>query len=117
MMTAPPLDSLVRILAKWAEPLPLKAVYVFGSRARGDATPMSDLDVAIKFDDLNITAEKMAAWSRENEAEFADLKKALGVRLSLHVEGFDAAWPAIEAAARDPILIFGRVSVVPTPKR
>ena len=112
------LERIVHILSEWAESRPLERVYIFGSYARGDATAESDLDVAIKFDAQNATAECLAAWQRENETDFADLKKGLGVPLlHLHADWFDSPWPAIEAAARNPVLIIGKVVVAPTPKR
>jgi predicted nucleotidyltransferase len=119
MMTPPvQLERIAHIFSEWAEPLPLERVFVFGSYARGDATAKSDLDVAIKFDEQNLTHERLDAWLRENKTDFADLKKALGIPLlHLHAERFDSAWPAIEAAARNPVLVVGKVIVAPTPKR
>jgi predicted nucleotidyltransferase len=67
MMTPPvQLERIAHIFSEWAEPLPLERVFVFGSYARGDATAKSDLDVAIKFDEQNLTHERSDAWLREN---------------------------------------------------
>src|SRR6202043_2280730 len=49
-MIHPDLSRQAKIVAEWAEKLPLKKVYIFGSRVRGDATAGSDLDVAIEFE-------------------------------------------------------------------
>jgi predicted nucleotidyltransferase len=106
---------LARIVADWAEPLPLKAVYIFGSRARGDALEDSDIDVAIEFSD-HTTNEQALAWNHENDTDFRDLKAALGVTLSLHADSFDGAWPAIKAAAQKPVTRIGKVLVVATPR-
>ena len=57
-------------LAKWAASKPtIKALYVFGSYARGDARPDSDLDIALEFtgvdeDDAELI-ENAAAWKAE----------------------------------------------------
>ena len=118
MVPSTELERIVHTLAKWAELLPLEQVYIFGSYARGDTTAKSDLDVAIKFDQQNLTDKRTHAWLHENQTDFADLKNALGVPLlHLHAEEFDAAWPAIVAAARNPVLVVGKVIVAPTPKR
>jgi predicted nucleotidyltransferase len=55
------------MLANWAETKPtIKALYVFGSYARGEARPGSDLDLAVDVD--NDDAElisKNAEWRAE----------------------------------------------------
>jgi len=45
------------------------------------------------------------------------LKKALGVRLSLHQDQGDCVWPAIRDGAMTPVLSVGKVSCVITPPR
>ena len=40
-------DSLVRCLEAMNTVMPLKAVYLFGSHARGDARPDSDVDLCV----------------------------------------------------------------------
>lgn len=45
------LEEIALALAGWARTKPLvKRVFIFGSRARGDHRPDSDLDVAIELD-------------------------------------------------------------------
>jgi predicted nucleotidyltransferase len=114
-MIHPDLKRLAKIVAEWAEKLPLKKVYVFGSRVRGDATAGSDLDVAIEFEEFPLN-EAMRNWQHQNETDFAELKKALDVPLSLHREPTDCAWPAIRAAATTPVLSVGKVLCVLTPR-
>jgi predicted nucleotidyltransferase len=77
----PDLKRHAEIIAKWAEKLPLKNVYIFGSRVRGDARPDSDLDVAIEFEFPSTVNEAMWNWYYQNETDFGELKKALGVPL------------------------------------
>jgi len=55
------LSALVERLVEAFDP---EAIYLFGSRARGDATPLSDFDIMV------ITGEE------EEDAEQADLAKA-----------------------------------------
>jgi predicted nucleotidyltransferase len=59
-----------QVLAKWAVGKPtIKALYVFGSYARGQARPDSDLDLAFEF--INVDAplseliEKAESWKAE----------------------------------------------------
>ena len=59
------LRQLLEILPPCAETYScLKAVYVFGSVARGDANPMSDLDIAIEcVDDLTDNHRAMQSFN------------------------------------------------------
>jgi predicted nucleotidyltransferase len=111
------LERYARILAKWAENLPLKKIYLFGSQVRGDATSTSDLDVAIVFDPPATVDERMWNWQHENDTDFIVLREELGIPLSLHVDPTDSAWPHILAAAENPVLSVGKVSCVITPVR
>jgi predicted nucleotidyltransferase len=104
------------IIAEWAENLPIKKIYIFGSRVRGDATDASDLDIAVEFQYPESVDETMLNWNHQNETDFADLKRALKVPLSLHICPNDAAWPLIRAAATTPVLSVGRVVCVLTPR-
>lgn len=64
-----------------------------------------------------VTDEQMSEWVKENETNFADLKEALGVKLSLHPYSYDVVWPDIHAAIGEAVLVHGRVIVVPTKKK
>jgi predicted nucleotidyltransferase len=111
------LERYAVIIAEWAETLPIKKVYIFGSRVRGDATAASDLDIALEFQFPASVDETMWNWNHQNETDFADLKNALEVPLSLHTCADDAAWPLIRAAATTPVLSIGKVVCVLTPPR
>lgn len=108
------LERLANTVAEWAEPLPIKRVYIFGSQVRGDYKPGSDLDVAIEFSPRP-SAQEMRNWQNQNETDFACLKGALGVPLSLHVDHSDIVWPAIRGGAHTPVFSIGKVCCVITP--
>lgn len=79
----PTLRDRANVLADWADQMPLFRVYIFGGGVRGDARPVSDLDVAIEFDG-NVPDVVMDNWDRDNARDFFDLKEKFGVKLSLH---------------------------------
>jgi predicted nucleotidyltransferase len=59
-----------KVLAEWAASKPaIKALYVFGSYARGEARPDSDLDLAFDFIDMDEALAELidnaAAWKAE----------------------------------------------------
>jgi predicted nucleotidyltransferase len=78
-------EALARLCA---EP-DVQAVIAFGSRARAEARPDSDLDLAVIVRQPQLTpAEKMACWRRFNQALGRQ-----GVAVDLVVAGAaDAAW-------------------------
>ena len=56
-------------LARLCSEPDVQAVIAFGSRARGEARPDSDLDLAVIVGQPQLTpAEKMACWKRFNRA-------------------------------------------------
>lgn len=60
----------LRVLTRWAAGKPtIKALHVFGSYARGEARPDSDLDLAIDFMDQDDALPELivnaAAWKAE----------------------------------------------------
>ena len=61
---APQRDTLARCLEAMNRALPLSAVYLFGSHARGDARPDSDVDLCLVAED--------AVRQRKASAKFSD---------------------------------------------
>jgi predicted nucleotidyltransferase len=57
-------DSLVRCLEAMDAVMPLKAVYLFGSHARGDARPDSDVDLCLVADGAKTQLEAARAFRR-----------------------------------------------------
>ena len=74
------------------------------------------MDVAIEFSP-NPSEEEMWNWQRQNDTGFAELKRALGLPLSLHVERDDVVWPEIRKNAKTPRYVIEKVCCVVTPAR
>ncbi len=93
------LDEALRELKRELEALygdRLKGLYLFGSHARGDAEPDSDVDVAVVLDDYDYESSELRAMSQ-----------ALN-RLSLEYDLVLAAIPLRQAdwrSRRTPLLI------------
>ena len=111
------------MLATWADKLPLKTVYVYGSRVRGDYTPDSDLDVAW---DLMPMSEKLpngaaGEWTTQHQTDFAAIKaavrSALGVRLEFSDAQDEALLQRIRVATSEPVLAVRKVVCVYLPPR
>lgn len=113
----PDLTALASILADWIDPAPnVPAVYLFGSRVRGDHRPESDVDVRVflnEWRDLQETDVRW--WTDENATDFVALKARLPGPLGLHRESWDAADAAILEGRKTPILVLRRVVCVWTP--
>ncbi|QOZ34438.1 nucleotidyltransferase domain-containing protein [Bradyrhizobium sp. CCBAU 53421] len=93
----PDLPALAGILADWLEPARnIPAVYLFGSRVRGDHRPNSDVDLRLFIDEWrNLERADMDWWAKENETDFALLKSRLPGPLAIHREQSDDADRAI----------------------
>ncbi len=112
------LKSLTNVIAQWADQRPaVEQVYIFGSYVRGDARPDSDLDLAIDFVQ-NLTSDATWDWTQHSQVVGEELKAALGgIQVSLHTKKNDVAWPAIRKAAKDSVLIVGKVMCCATPPK
>ncbi len=112
------LSELAEIVAKWADEAPgIPAVYLFGSRVRGDHRPDSDVDIRLYFGQCVFDNETTAWWARQNDTEFAKFKSSLPGPLAIHRELGDAADEAIMAAKANPVLVVRKVVCVWTPPR
>jgi predicted nucleotidyltransferase len=80
-VTAGEILSLLETLSSWAS-VPGVKVYLYGSRARGDNRPDSDVDVYVEFGS-GVTGATVEWWMRHNETDFADLMALLPGRLEL----------------------------------
>jgi len=61
---APQRETLARCLEAMNRVMPLRAVYLFGSHARGDARPDSDVDLCIVADGAAKQLEAAQSYSR-----------------------------------------------------
>src|SRR5471030_3254927 len=115
----PELAALAGILVDWIEPAPsVPAVYVFGSRVRGDHRPDSDVDVRLFLNEWKtLDRSTMQWWGEQNETDFAALKARLPGRLEIHREQTDDADPAIRKGIASPVLVVGRIVCVRTPPK
>jgi predicted nucleotidyltransferase len=117
-MLPPDLQALASTFADWIEPVPdVPAVYLFGSRVRGDHRYDSDVDVRLYVERWDVCSSTLRWWQVQNETDFAELKSRLPGPLSLHREKQDDADAHILAGTKDPILIVGRVVCVWTPPK
>src|SRR6516164_214357 len=92
------LRALAEILADWIEPAPsVPAVYLFGSRVRGDHRPDSDVDVRLFLDELTspVCDATTQWWTEQNETDFDALKSFFPGPLRNHRETDDHADPHI----------------------
>ncbi|MCW5554274.1 MAG: nucleotidyltransferase domain-containing protein [Verrucomicrobiae bacterium] len=62
---APQRETLARCLEAMNRVMPLRAVYLFGSHARGDARPDSDVDLCIVADGAGKQLETAQRFRRE----------------------------------------------------
>lgn len=114
----PDLQELATILSDWLEGGPaVPAIYVFGSRVRGDHRVDSDVDIRVFLNEWRPDHQTMVWWRQENETDFRNLKAKLPGPLAIHREATDAADDAIRAGAATPELVVGRVVCVLTPPR
>jgi predicted nucleotidyltransferase len=114
--TSVELRELASIHAEWADSPPgIPAVYLFGSRVRGDHRPGIDVDVRLYLDEWRGDEETLRWWMRQNETDFAALKAQLPGPLAIHREPSDNPDPAIRAGMKTPVLIILKVICVWTP--
>lgn len=115
------LPALAQAVSDWLDAAPpgIPAVYLFGSRVRGDHRPDSDVDLRLRLDEWTPDPEFSLIWwwQEQNEADFADLKACLPGKLSIHREINDGADEGINTGRYNPVLITGRVICVWTPPK
>ena len=76
------------ILRQWANATPLiKRVWVYGSRARGDHSPASDMDIAVELDatlyEGNDDSGGLATWMFESIPWKQQLQQSIPFKLQL----------------------------------
>lgn len=118
--------ELLELLAGWADQHPcLQGVYLFGSAARDEMRPTSDIDIAVKFvADINLNDDLVDDYMRL-QATYDAWAKTLGSRFGhvVHMHRInwgqeeDDAWPAIQRAAQEPVGALRKAAIVATPAR
>ena len=76
-------EELISIIADWAKSETLiREAYLFGSRARGDHSPDSDVDIAVKMHKQPSDGSEYASWFFEADK----LKERVQERISYPVQ-------------------------------
>lgn len=82
------INRIQAILSNWGKDKPLiKRIYIFGSRARGDHKPDSDLDIAIELDNKEIPPDDesggIATWMHEAKEWRKELSKLIPLEIQI----------------------------------
>ena len=94
-------QTLVQIIANYFKSQPVLKAWLFGSFARGEEKPWSDLDILVQYDRSQpIGLLKIAGMQ-------LDLEDLLGLEVDLVEEGTLRPW-AVENVNRDRRLIYER---------
>ena len=95
--------TLIQILAEYFKTQPVLKAWLFGSYARGEETPESDVDILVEFD--HSTPIGLFAYARM----WRELQERLGLAVDLVEEGTLKPF-AVESANRDKKLVYERAS-------
>ena len=84
-------QTLTQTIANYLKDQPVQKAWLFGSFARGEETPLSDVDVLVKYDEGGVSLLKHAAMVCELEQllnRSVDLvsEKMLRPRVREHIE-------------------------------
>lgn len=112
------LETLAETLARWVDDVPgVPAVYLFGSRVRGDHRPDSDVDLRLFLNEWSPVEATLTWWQEQNRTDFAAFKARLPGPLSLHREQSDDVDNKIREGSRNPVLVRRKVICVWTAPR
>jgi hypothetical protein len=100
-----------RVIADWADRMPLRNVYIFGDYGLNKALQVRKLKIAIEYDET-VSADSMRRWQQENSTGCAALETALGVDTQLFTDHDHHVWRSIRDAARAPLMTVRKVRVV-----
>ncbi len=93
--------SMIQIIADYFKTQPVLKAWIFGSFARGEEKPWSDMDILVQYDRTQpIGLLKIAGMQ-------LDLEDLLGLEVDLVEEGTLRPW-AIESVNNDKQLIYER---------
>ncbi len=94
---------LTKIIADYFKTQPVLKAWLFGSYARGEETPESDVDILVEFDHSSPIG--LFAYARM----WRELQERLGVEVDLVEEGTLRPF-AMDSANRDKKLVYERTS-------
>ena len=93
--------SMIQIVAEYFKTQPVLKAWIFGSFARGEEKPWSDMDILVQYDRTQpIGLLKIAGMQ-------IDLEDLLGLEVDLVEEGALRPW-AVESVNNDKQLIYER---------
>jgi hypothetical protein len=90
-------------IASYFKTQPILKAWVFGSYARGEETPLSDIDLLVVYDD------KVGVSLLKHAQMMVDLETILNRSVEIIEDGTLMPF-AVESANRDKILIYERAS-------
>lgn len=104
------LEDAVAILKSWAIERPfVRRIFVYGSRARGNHSTVSDLDVAIEFDPVEGDWNCLTTWVYEAKKWRKELQSLLPWPLHLEWNDSGGETPHVAAGLRESsILVYER---------
>jgi predicted nucleotidyltransferase len=110
------LQALFHSIGEWAKDKPLvKRVHIFGSRARDDYTPNSDLDLALELDTAEIDGYDesggLATWMFESDGWESELESRTGFVVQLEQYIDEAQTPTIAQGLRESSLLVYEKSI------
>ena len=96
-------QAVTKIIADYFKTQPVLKAWLFGSYARGEETPESDVDILVEFDHSSPIG--LFAYARM----WRELQERLGVEVDLVEEG-TLRPSAMDSANRDKKLVYERAS-------
>jgi predicted nucleotidyltransferase len=96
-------QTLIYIIADYFKTKPVLKAWLFGSFARGEATPESDVDILVEFDHSSPIG--LFAYAQM----WRELEERLGRQVDLVEEGTLLPF-AVESANRDKKLVYERAN-------
>ena len=94
------IQSMKKAIAEYFKTQPITKAWLFGSYARGEETPLSDVDLLVQYDEDGISLLKHAAM-------ICELEKILDRPVDIVEDGTLRPY-AMQSANRDKKLIYER---------
>ena len=92
------MDEIINKLVNFLKKYGVKKIEIFGSYARGDAKPESDLDVIVEFEDRKSLLELVGIEQ--------ELEDTLGIKVDLLTRASISPY-LIEKIGKESIVVFG----------